>query len=208
MFTVAVTGNVASGKSALCGFLSELGAGVVSADKINQRLLRQSDFLAAWLAKIFPQNVVAADGRLDKAALRSQVFTHPELRERLEAVTHPLIRDNINLQRAVARKAPYLVLEIPLLFETATAYDDIDMIILITADHARLAKRIVARPGLNAEQADAILDTQLPDHAKFTCSDAIIINHGDLKELRQIATKIDKEIKQQARARHAAPLRS
>ena len=73
------------------------------------------------------------------------------------------------------------------------------MIILITADRSRLAKRIAARPGLNVEEADAILDTQLPDHAKFARSDAIIINDGDLKELRQIAAKIDKEIKQKTK---------
>ena len=195
MYTVAVTGNAASGKSAFCGFLAERGAPVVSADAINQGLLRQSRFLAAWLGKIFPQTVTTADGSLDKARLRSYVFERPELRKKLEAVLHPVIRENIELRRAIAPRAPYVVVEIPLLFETAAAYHDIDHIILVTADRARLLQRIAARPGLDINQADAILRTQRPDESKFALCDAIVINNGGLEELREVARKARRHIK-------------
>lgn len=182
-YCVGLTGGVGSGKSAAARLFADLGAAVVDSDAIAHALSAADGAAMPAIAAAFGREVVAADGSLDRAAMRDRVFADGSARQRLERILHPLIQREAQRQVAAAQ-APYVVLIVPLLLENLAAYRSlIDRIAVVDCDEQQQIERAASRPGVGIDQARAILAAQGSRAARLAIADDIIDNRAGLAEL-------------------------
>ncbi|HEX6560317.1 MAG TPA: dephospho-CoA kinase [Longimicrobiales bacterium] len=189
LLRVALTGNIASGKSTVAGVWRELGACIIDADVLARRAIEPGSTGFYKVAREFGNGVIV-DGAVDRAALRAVVFADEEKRKRLEAIIHPEVarlREAEELRYA-KQGAHIVVSDIPLLFETgqAAAYD---IVVLVDAPEGVRVQRIVQDRGLNEAEARSMVDAQMSADEKRTPSTYIIENGGTREQLRERATE-------------------
>lgn len=184
MLLVGLTGNIASGKSLVAGLLRERGAVIVDADVLaRDAVAPESHGLAAIRARWGPK-MIAADGSLDRAALRTIVFADAREREVLNAIVHPEVerRRQLAIDASRARGDRIVVCDIPLLFEKGLE-GQFDLVMLVDApDDLRFA-RLTARRGLADDEARAMMRAQMPAADKRARATIVIDNDGSLPEL-------------------------
>jgi dephospho-CoA kinase len=181
-FRVGLTGGIASGKSTVARLFSALGVPVLDADEIARDVVAPGQPLLAQISARFGQEILAADGNLDRHALRGRVFTDPQARADLEALTHPAILAELE-QRASHVRKPYALLAIPLLVEKNLA-KMVDRVLVVDCDETLQIQRLQARDGATLAQAQAILQAQASRAARLQAAHDIIANTGDLHALR------------------------
>ena len=161
-FVLGLTGSIGMGKSATADLFRRLGVPVHDADATVHRLYRGR--AAAPIEKEFPGTV--SDGIVDRTKLGAAVFNDPERMKRLEAIVHPLVREEEdNFLKRVADLSPVAVLDIPLLFETG-GERRCDAVLVVTAPSSVQRDRVLARPGMTEQKFSAILAKQMPDAEK------------------------------------------
>ncbi len=185
MLSVALTGNVASGKSSVARLWREAGVAVVSADDLARTVTEPGSEGLHQVVEAFGEDVLAEDGRLDRAALRDVVFRDDEARRRLEEILHPRIRAlrDAWLEERRAEGARLVVSEIPLLFETETE-GEFDVTVLVDAPRGERLRRLVEDRGLEADEAERIMDAQMDPDEKRRRADLVVENDGTLQDLR------------------------
>lgn len=186
MFSIALTGGIASGKSHFAGLLSRLGADVADADEIVRSLHRPGGDGADAVASVFGRSYLLADGGTDRARLGELVFADADARRRLEQRLHPLVRSHLLAWRDSPSAAPIKVAQIPLLFEAGWQGDWRLSATLEAPLEFRVA-RLVAR-GLAREQALNRIAAQTTDAARAAQADVVIRNMASLDELEAAAT--------------------
>jgi dephospho-CoA kinase len=184
---VGLTGGIGSGKSAVAERFAALGVPVIDADLIARELVRPGSPALGQLARRFGPRVLRS-GELDRAYLRELVFRDPGQRQRLEAVLHPLIRQEIQL-RIAACGAPYCIVVIPLLFETGQT-DLVDRVLVVDAPAEVQVQRTRDRDGVSADQVRAILAAQVDRDARLRQADDILVNDGALEGLDQQVARL------------------
>ena len=180
MLNVALTGNIGAGKSAVAELFRRWGATVIDADHIVREVQAPgSPVLRAIVARFGP-DVVAADGTLDRPALRARVMGDRAALEDLNRIVHPAVhRRRLELLGAArARGDRVVVTEIPLLFEAADPAP-FDAVVLVDAPEGVRRERLVTERGLSPEEADRMIAAQLPSALKRARSDFVIENAGD-----------------------------
>ena len=162
-FVLGLTGSIGMGKSATAAIFRRLGVPVHDADAAVHALY--SGKAAPLIEAAFPGTVF--DGAVDRARLGGAVLDDPERLEALEAIVHPLVRDEEGafLRQAAAAGAALAVLDIPLLFETG-GQSRCDAVLVVTAPPEVQRRRVLARPGMSADKFAAILRKQMPDAEK------------------------------------------
>ncbi len=182
--TVALTGNVAAGKSAVADRLRARGVTVIDADRIVHELQRPGEAVFDAIVARFGPAILAADGQLDRAALRRRVFDDAGARADLERIVHPAVRARREAQvrAAAARGESVVVCDIPLLFE-ADDPDAYDAVLVVDAPVALRRERLVRLRGLDPVIADRMIAAQMPSEAKRASADAVIDNDADLETL-------------------------
>lgn len=186
MLLIALTGNIASGKSAVARILADLGAVVIDADELSREVVRPGTKALAAIVSRWGKKVLNPDGTLDRGRLRSIVFADPAERKALNDIVHPEVgrRRNELVADARARGDAVLVAAVPLLFE-AGLEREFDRVILVDApDDVRLA-RLVQKRGIGAAEARRIMAAQIPAASKRRRSDVVIDNDSTLEELRR-----------------------
>ncbi len=184
-FVIGLTGGIAAGKSSVARMLAELGAPVLDADQLAREVTRPGSAALRAIVESFGAEVLTAAGELDRAALGRRVFTDPEARRRLEAITHPAIvaegeRRIAELGAAGQRAVVY---EAALLCETGR-HRELDRLIVVTAEDATRVSRLMARSALSRVEAEARLRAQLPQEQKAALADYLIDNSGSLEQTR------------------------
>lgn len=188
---LALSGGIGTGKSTVAAMLRARGAVVIDADEIVHRLQARGAPMLAELVAAFGPGILDAEGALDRKRLGERVFGDPEARRRLEAIVHPKVGLEMARQLDAARraKAPLVVLDIPLLFESRAAGArggasalPFEATVLVYAPRALQLARTIARDGCSAEQAEARLAAQLPIDEKRALADHVIDNGGSLAE--------------------------
>src|SRR5215210_3193246 len=111
-YCVGLTGGIGCGKTAATDMFAELGAGVVDTDVISRELTAAGGAAMKPIAADFGSEYMLADGSLDRARMRTLVFSEPDAKRRLEAILHPLIRST-SRERIAASRAPYVLLVVP-----------------------------------------------------------------------------------------------
>lgn len=186
-FIVGLTGGIGSGKTSVANLFSSSGALVVDTDAIAHDLTQPGGSAMPDIRAVFGTDAVQDDGRLNRARMRQLVFSDASAKKRLEAILHPMIYAETE-KRCRQTKAPYIVLVIPLLFETGFFRREIDRILLVDCDEATQEYRVMARNGLSSAEVCAIMTTQASRAARLTAADDIILNNGGIGMLdRQVA---------------------
>lgn len=180
---IALTGGIASGKSAVAEMFAQLGAPVLDTDQIARDVVEPGTPTLAKLVAEFGSDILDASGRLDRARMRTRVFADPAQRKRLEAITHPAIREEL-AARAQRAQGPYQIHVIPLLIESGRA-DLYDRVLLVDASEEAQLQRLLARDGANQEQARQILAAQASREDRLDAADDVIVNTGTLQDLHQ-----------------------
>lgn len=172
-YRLGLTGSIGMGKSTVAGMFADAGVPVWDADAAVHRLYAPGGAAVAPVGAAFPSAL--RDRAIDRAALRDALATDPDGLARLESLVHPLVAaDRARfLDRARATDAPLVVLDIPLLFETGTE-SGMDAVLVVTAPPGVQRDRVLARPGMTAEQLDRILARQMPDAEKRRRADHVI----------------------------------
>lgn len=181
MLVIALTGGVGSGKSTVASMFSRLGTPVIDADAIAHSLTAPGSPVLDLISRDFGAAVIDADGRMDRAAMRSLVFSDPSARSRLESILHPRIRSEMQ-RRLAALTAPYALLEIPLLFETGQT-DIADHILVVDLPESEQIRRVQTRSRLPPDEIRRIMDSQASRSKRLAGADDVIDNSGDTKAL-------------------------
>jgi dephospho-CoA kinase len=180
---IGLTGGIASGKSTVAERFTELGVPVIDADAAARTVVMPGTPGLAAVGQRFGPSVVAANGELDRRALRDLVFRDPASRRDLEALLHPLIRAEMERSAELAA-GPYIIMAIPLLVEGG-ASDRVDRVLVVDVEEAVQLQRVMARDGCTLEQARAILASQASRSARLAAADDVLLNAGTVTDLRQ-----------------------
>lgn len=173
MKVVGLTGSVGMGKSTAAKMLRRMGVPVYDADAAVHRMMRRGGIAVAKVAAAFPG--VERDGAIDRAALGQRVFGDGPAMKRLEAIIHPLVREDERLFLAAMkrRNTKLVVMDVPLLFESGRQ-KRYDATMVVTAPPFVQRARVMARPGMTAARFAAIKARQMPDVEKRRRADFII----------------------------------
>ena len=183
MLRIGLTGGIGSGKSTVSALLAERGAVVIDADRIAREVLEPGTPGLAAVVDAFGDEVVAADGSLDRSALAAVVFADPRARARIDGIVHPLVRARaIELLSAMPADA-VVVQDIPLLVETGQA-SSFDLVLVVEADVEIRVRRVVDR-GLSEEDARARIAAQATDEQRRAVADVVLDNSGTVEELAE-----------------------
>ena len=184
MLLVGLTGNIASGKSEVARQFAELGATVIDADLLAREAVQPGQPALRAITERFGAAILAADGTLDRAALRAKVFADPRELEALNAILHPDIgrrRDRL-VAASRARGDRMVVCDIPLLFER-NLVADYAVILLVDAPRELRLDRLVRDRGLAEAEAMRMIAAQLPAELKRARADYIVDNSGSREAL-------------------------
>lgn len=204
MKVVGLTGSVAAGKSTVARAWHRAGIPVLSADDLARDAVAPGSEGLARVVEAFGEEVLDAEGRMDRDHMRSRVFRDPEARRRLEEIVHPRVREARD--RWVAREAAggstLVVLEIPLLFETGME-SSVDEVVVVDAPDAVRLERLRRDRGLEEDEARRIMDSQLGAAEKRARGDHVLRNDGDLDQLLRAAALLLGKLAPQPAARAA-----
>lgn len=180
---LGVSGGIGSGKTAATDHFQTLGIDVIDADIVAREIVQIGESALADIAEHFGQNVLQADGTLNRAVLREIVFTDPAQRKALEVITHPAIRQRLH-EQCMAAQSPYAILASPLLWESGQAALT-QRSLLIDASEATQLARASQRDGVSEAQIRAIMAAQWTREQRLAAADDVISNEGSVAELQQ-----------------------
>lgn len=183
VYVVGLTGGIGSGKTQASDYFASLGIHIVDADIAARIVVQLGKPALSHIKEAFGAEALLPSGELNRPWLREKIFALPQARHQLEAITHPLIRDEIKAQLAQA-KSTYAILVSPLLFETSQIQLT-HRSLVIDATEALQKQRAAKRDGVSETQITHIMATQLSREARRAKANDIVENHGDLIELQQ-----------------------
>ncbi len=175
MLRIAITGNIASGKSQVEKFIAKRFP-VYDTDKIAHAILNN-------LTDFYGQDVFT-NGHIDRKKLGNIVFNNPELKQELENIIHPQVKSKIMEIFENHKNEKAIFISVPLLFEAG--FENIfDRIILVTADENLRLSRLMQRNNLSKKEAESRINSQLPDEIKKKKANYIITNNSSLSDLEK-----------------------
>jgi dephospho-CoA kinase len=187
MFAVGLTGGIGSGKTTVADLFATHGVAIVDTDVIAHRITAAGGAAMPLIEQAFGPRFVAPDGSLDRAKMRSLVFSDDAARARLEAITHPLIRSETERERNAAQ-GPYVVLVVPLLVESGTWKSRVDRVLVVDCSVETQIARVMRRNAFSREQVLAIIARQATREARLAAADDIVIN--DETPLERLAQRV------------------
>jgi dephospho-CoA kinase len=187
MLVIGLTGGMGAGKSTVARLFAERGAHVVDADAIAREVVEPGEPALAAIAEEFGDEVLTADGALDRAAMAGIVFDDPERLRALEAITHPAIRRRIEARLAAHADVGddrIVVLDHPLLVETGLA-EDLAVVVVVTAPEDVRVARLAAGRGIDPADARARMRNQADDEQRRAAATHVIVNDCGLDALER-----------------------
>lgn len=178
MLRIGLTGGIGSGKSEVSRHFAALGIPVIDTDLLAREVVDPGQPLLQEILDTFGQDLCLKDGSLDRSALRTRVFQEPELRQRLEAMTHPRIAQALEDRvAALPAQTLYVVLVIPLLVE-AGWQKQVDRVLVVDCPEAMQVERVARRDGTPVELAWAMVRSQASRERRKRGADDVIDNGG------------------------------
>lgn len=179
---IGVTGNIAVGKSLALAHLAQLGAAVIDADRVAHQVLRRGGPAYEPVLAAFGRGILGADGEIARGKLGRIVFADPAQLRRLEAITHPAIRLEID-RRIRGAAAEVVVIEAIKLLE-GDLKNAVDAVWVVDASPATQLRRLIAERGMSQTEAQRRIDLQNSQAHKLQQADVVISNDGDLDDVR------------------------
>ena len=174
---VGLTGGIGSGKTTVADRFGALGVTLVDTDLIAHGLTGPCGAAMPAIREAFGPSVIAADGRLDRAAMRELAFGDPQARKRLERILHPMIRDESERQLAQSSSA-YAILVVPLLVEGGKPRERVQRVLVVDCRPETQIERVMRRNALPREQVPAIQGAQASREQRLAAADDVIDNDG------------------------------
>jgi len=180
-FVVALTGGIASGKTAVSDRFAALGVPIIDTDVIAHQVVELGQPALAQIQNAFGDDILLADGNLNRRKLRDTIFSDAAAKKHLEAILHPAIRLRV-AEEIAAVEAAYCMVVIPLFTESG-AYDWVDRVLVVDTDEETQIQRVMQRDEVSREQAEAALASQASRESRLALADDVIENNGLLAEL-------------------------
>ncbi len=189
---IAITGGIGSGKSVVTKLFEQWGAKTVDADILAREVVEPNTEGFNRVVKHFSEDMVLADGSLNRPRLASIIFSDPKQKKVLESILHPLIRDRWlkKLEDLKKSGAPIIAYIVPLFFESTAEMKEIEKVVLISAPEETRISRIMARDQFPRNIAEQRIKAQLPDSVKIDKSDFVIKNDSTLESLESQARDV------------------
>ncbi len=184
MKVLGLTGGIGSGKSMVARMFAQLGADVIDADQLAREVVEPGQPALEEIAAAFGQEILLPDGRLNRSKLAGIIFADVGARARLNAITHPRIRERMDAEIAARRSGSgVLIVDIPLLYENARTAA-VETVIVVWVDPETQLRRLQERDGLTLEQARQRIAAQMPLDEKRARADLVIDNSGSRANTR------------------------
>jgi dephospho-CoA kinase len=181
MRTIGLTGGIGSGKSTVAKILANAGIAVVDADALSRALTQAGGAAMPEISQVFGASMLAADGSLNRDAMRSLMLEDASAKARLEGILHPWVGQQIDVQLAQARRAvaALAVVDIPLLVEGGVRWRSrLDAVWVVDCLPQTQISRVQARSGWPLAQIEAVMATQASRARRLASADAVISNEG------------------------------
>ena len=178
---VGLTGGIATGKSTVSVILRDFGCVLIDADQLARAVVEPGEPTLEAIADEFGRDVVASDGTLDRKKLGAIVFADAERRKRLEAITHPAIRERFARRLQTLGEegfAGIVVFDAPVMIESGN-YRNMDRLVVVATDEATQIARLMARDGISREAAELRVRSQMSIAEKAKLADYVIDNAGE-----------------------------
>ena len=184
VFKVAVTGGAGSGKSSVCNRLKELGITIISSDALAREAVAPCSTAHKKILNYFGEKVVLSDGKLNRQMLRRIIVNDGAARRSLEQFIHPEITKLMQRKMAQAEQNGdrVVAVEVPLLFELGME-KQFDIVVIVSADPKVRVKRLMDRDNVFREDAEELLNVQMPDQEKVKRGGFVLSNNGSAKQL-------------------------
>jgi dephospho-CoA kinase len=183
-FVVGLTGGIGSGKSAAAADFAALGATVVDTDVIAHELTAKGGAAMVAIEKLLGPEAVSGEGSMNRSKVRERVFADPAAKRKLEALLHPMIREE-SARRIAAATGPYVVHVVPLLIESPDYRKRVDRVLVVDCPEETQVARVRARAGLSENEVHAIMHTQATRAERVAAADDVIDNGGSREALRK-----------------------
>lgn len=201
MWVLGVTGGIGSGKTTVTNLFAKHGIEVVDADIVARHILDKGTQALAAVRQRYGDQVLQANGSLNRTWLREKIFQQPDEKDWLDALTHPLIREQL-LQSLEQARSPYVILSAPLLVENnLTRY--CNRVLVVDVSEATQRERTQQRDNVSAAQIERIMQAQASRQQRLAAADDIINNEGDRELLTSQVAKLHSDylaLAQQAEA--------
>ena len=194
MYVVGMTGGIGSGKSEATKSFIRLSVPIIDLDDIARQITQKGCAGYIEIIKYFGNIYLDKDKKINRKALKIDIFNSPELKNKIESILHPIIYKECKKQICQYKAAEYIVIVIPLLFETKNYIKLIDESLLIDCEQETQFKRVSTRDKLNKKLTKSIINSQLPRDEKIKKASKVIQNNLNKDFLKHEIYKYHKEL--------------
>jgi dephospho-CoA kinase len=183
-FIIGLTGGIGCGKTSASKLFANLGIDIIDTDEIARELTQSEGAAIIEIRKFFGDAYVTTNGALDRKQMRQLVFSDSASRQKLEKILHPFILTEAD-RRSKLASSPYVIMVIPLLFETNDYDKIIQRSLVIDCDEMNQITRTMKRSKLNEQEVRAIIAAQISRQKRLQRSDDVIVNNNGLDYLQK-----------------------
>lgn len=191
-YAVGLTGGIGSGKSAVAELFARLGVAVIDSDEIAHELTRPAGAAIGPIRRAFGAGLIGADGALDRARMRKLAFGDAAARKKLEAILHPLIREE-SARRSELADSAYAILVVPLLAEGGIDRSRYARVLVVDCTEAQQVERATRRSGLSESEVRDILTAQATREQRLALADDVIDNSGPPDALEPEVSRLHRQ---------------
>jgi len=192
MLIIGLTGGVGSGKSTVAKMFQELGIDIIDTDVIAREVTTPESKSLVAIQSHFGRTILNSDNSLNRSALRNEIFNHPEKKEWLENLLHPVILDEAKKQ-TLKVSSPYCILIIPLLFETQNL-NLIDRILVVDTSKELQIERTMKRDGCSRDLVLKMIASQIPRQTRLKGANDIILNNDYFRQLQSQVLRLHEKL--------------
>jgi len=186
---IGLSGGIGSGKTVVSDHFSRLGVNIIDTDIIARQIVEPNKPTLLNLASEFGQDILTADGELDRTVLRQRAFSNNDNKKKLDQITHPAIHQ-ASLELIQKAESPYCIVVVPLLTNKSAFISLMDRILIVNAELETKISRVKKRSQLSRKEVLRIMSTQLSDEQRSEFADDIIENNSTLEHVYAEVAKL------------------
>lgn len=184
MYIIGLTGGIGSGKSTAANILKDMGFKIIDLDQITHKVLKSGESGHKKISENFGRKYFDNEDNIIREKLKEDIFSSNDLKKRIELILHPIIFDECESELNNLTEEKYVVIVIPLLFETKNYLKLISQSLLIDCDEKLQLKRVIERDDISEAFARRIVTSQMSRKDKIKLADKVILNNGNFDNLR------------------------
>ena len=190
MLIIGMTGGIGSGKSEASKIFASLNIEVIDLDKISKEITEKNQEAIQEIKNLFGQSLFNKENELDRKKLRDMIFSDKNLKIKLENILHPKILVKVKKKLSVFSDEPYVVIDIPLLFETNQYVPLISRSLVIDCELSDQIERVRKRDGMEIAMVQSIISQQVDRNTRIQRGDDVILNDDSIESLEDSIKKL------------------